>query len=339
MRPIASQKLVDRMIKWSPPIRERFQGNITLETGDIAGMGATRRLILGKSLLSQKAMVGIHKFDKMAIASIWRAVEAETRDLHPNLKGDSFNEHVADRAWKVIRRTQPTFDMKDRSYVGRTSNTYLKLATKYTSQRNKNWMIIRRIAERWNRSEKTLNDFRKLMTGLVLVNAVSSSMIAAVNAVRGLGVDHPEDKRKSESDRAWNFFKRFAVDVVKTGLGNMFFIGNVGALAIDKILGTRGFGLTDPLTRTIEDLGRAIGDFGKIIRLTVMPDNYKKGRWQAEKDRDKLIKDVIWDSIDLASKIKGVPLKSTADSVISAGKISGFVEKDEDANKFKQRRY
>ncbi len=337
MRPIASQTLVDRMIKYSPPIRERLLGNITLETGDIAGMGATRRLILGKSLMSQKAMIGIHKFDKMAIASIWRAVEAETRDIHPNLKGDSFYEHVATRAWKVIRRTQPTFDMKDRSYVGRTSNTYLKFATKYTSQRNKNWMIIRRIAERWNRSEKTLSDFRKLMTGLVLVNAVSSSMIAAVNAVRGLGVDHPEDK--VESEKAWNMFVRFAVDVIKTGLGNMFFVGNVAALALDKITGTRGVGLTDPLTRTLEDLGKAVGDFGKIIRLTVMPDNYKKGRWQAEKDRDKLIKDVIWDSIDLASKIKGVPLKSTADSVISAGKISGLVEKDEDANKFKQRRY
>ena len=337
MRPISSQKLVDRIIKFSPHLRERFQGNITLETGDIAGMGATRRLILGKSLLSQKAMVGIHKFDKMAIASIWRAVEFETKALQPDLKGDAFHEHVAARAWKVIRRTQPTFDMKDRSYIGRTSNTYLKFATKYTSQRNKNWMIIRRIAERWNRSEKTITDFRKLMTGMVLVNAVSSTMIAAVNAVRGLGVDHPEDKR--EADKAWNMFTRFAVDIIKTGLGNMFFLGNIGAITIDKILGKRGFGLTDPLTRTLEDLGKAIGDLGKVIRLIVMPNNYKKGRWQAEKDRDKLIKNVIWDSIDLASKIKGVPLKSTADSVIRAGKISGLVDKSEDANKFKARKY
>jgi hypothetical protein len=338
MRPIASQQLVDRMIKYSPFIRERLQGNITLETGDIAGMGATRRLMLGKSLLSQKAMIGIHKFDKMAIASIWRAVEIETKALHPDLKGDAFFEHVAARAWKVIRRTQPTFDMKDRSYVGRTSNTYLKFATKYTSQRNKNWMIIRRIAERWNRSEKTITDFRKLMVGMVLVNAVSSSMIAAVNTLRGVAQDHPEDK-KADADKAWNMFVRFTVDLIKTGLGNMFFIGNVISITLDKILGKRGFGLTDPLTRTLEDLGKTLGDFGKIIRLVVAPDNYKKGRWEAEKDRDKLIKDVIWGAIDLTGKIKGIPLKSTADSVIRAGKISGLVDKNEDANKFKERKY
>lgn len=338
MRPVASDALVERIRKWSPPLRERFNGKITLETGEIAGMGAARRLILGKTLMSQKAMIGIHKFDKMAITSIWRAVEFETRAGESQLKGDAFNEHVADRAWKIIRRTQPTFDMKDRSYTGRTSNTWLRLSTKYTSQRNKNWMIQRRLIERWNRSEGGAKNLGKLFAGLILVNLIASSMIAGVNALGNLGV---KDKKDEIDEEEWENWKKFGVDVIRTVIGNTYIIGNILDIALTKAVERkRGFGMTDPVSRTFEQTGELIGDIGKGIELTVgEKPRYRKGRVKAEKERKKLIERMIRNSIDITSKISGVPVYSTLKSLEIISTATGLVDKDEDVKRYKKRRY
>ena len=337
--PKASNTLVDKMKKWSPQARERFDGNITLETGEVAGSGASKRMILGESPLSNHLMIGIHKFDKAAVTSIWRAVEKETRAEHKNLKPDSdqFNQHVADRWWKVVRRTQPTFDIKDRSYGGRSTNTWFRLATKYSSQRNKNWMIQRRAIEKYNRTDgHPVSALAELTRVTMIIRFITPAMIAGVNALRALGQEHPKDDPSDE----WSGLKRFFLDWVRTTLGDVYIISPILSTALERFEKRgKGFGMTDPLTRNFEQVGELAGDIITLATNAVNKDNTRQGRVKTKQQQQQFVERMFKNSLDITSKITGIPAASTLRSLEVIGKGTGLVEKDNKSSNYNRRRY
>ncbi len=331
-KPHVSHSLKVEIKKWSPHFRDRFEGNVTREMGEVASVGRTRRFFTGRELMSNKFMWSIKVMDTMAIAGIWRATKKEVAAKNPSLKvgSDEFMQKVADRAWFVARRTQPTFSIKDRSTIGRKQNTFWRLATKYSSQRNKNWMIQRRAFEAWNRGEKTAANLGKLIAKLALIRGLAPAMIAGVNTLRGMARDGDDEEA---------LYKRFFFDWLKVTLGDIYIISGVLQMAIDKASSKGfGFGMTDPLTSSFELAGNFIGDITKMVMLTTGLKDVKNRR-DYEKKRDKLVERLYKESIDLGSKISGVPVKSAAGSVMDIAKLTGVVEKKEDTGKFKRHVY
>ena len=124
-------------------------------------------------------MKGIAKFDTAAIRRIWKACEYEIDDLHPELKGDARMEAIAERAEEVVRRTQPTFDQKDRSEIGRSKSVFSRLWTKYSSQRNKNMIMIKRALMRMSAADVTnlrfVMDSGNIESGLFALYGINRS--------------------------------------------------------------------------------------------------------------------------------------------------------------------
>ncbi len=322
-KPHVSRNLKAEIKKWSPHFRDRFEGNVTREMGEVASVGRTRRFFTGRELMSNKFMVSIKVMDTMAIAGIWRATKKEVAAKNPSLKvgSDEFMQKVADRAWFVARRTQPTFSIKDRSTIGRKQNTFWRLATKYSSQRNKNWMIQRRAFEKWNRSEKTAKDLGSLMARLTLVRAIAPAMIAAINTIRGVARGYDDEEE---------LYKRFLFDWLKVTIGDIYIISGVLQLAIDKATSKGfGFGMTDPLTSSFELVGKFIGDLVKLVTLTTGISDVED-RWEYEKKRDKTVERLFKESLDLGSKITGIPAKSALGSLTDIGSLTGIIDKKED---------
>ncbi len=333
-KPVVSKSLIAEIKKWNPHFRDRFEGNVTREMGEVASVGRTRRFFTGRELLSNKLMVGIKTFDTMAIGGIWRATKKEIADKNPSLKvgSDEFMRKVSDRAWEVARRTQPTFAIKDRSTIGRKQNTFWRLATKYSSQRNKNWMIQRRAFEQYNRSEKTVKDFAKLTQRMLMIRMIAPAMIAGVNAVRGLGRDDVDDEEN-------RLLKRFFADWITVTLGDVYIISNILQGMVTQVTeGGKGFGMTDPLTANFAKIGTFIANVVKEFNLVVGITKVKSRRdW--EKKQDKIVKDLFLDGLDIGSKLSGLPVDSARRSLELTGKAVGVFPKSEDTSKIKRQLY
>jgi len=132
------------MGKWVPQLRERFQGRVTQETGEVSGVGSLRNFWTHKRTIGQKLMSTITRFDRMVIGRLWRAAEMEIRDNNPTLKGNEFHKKVGDRVMEIVRLTQPTFHLKDRSMIAHRKDFATRLLTKYTTQLNKYEIMLTR---------------------------------------------------------------------------------------------------------------------------------------------------------------------------------------------------
>jgi len=156
----------------SPIMWLRRRGYINPEAGEIA-----RRRQEHRKPGSWTTMP-IQTFDNMAIASVWNAVIAETKDLEPQLSGDAFWDRVARRTEKIIFHTQPNFSALQRSDVARTESVLLRLATLFASQRNTNYNLLYEAGV-----EASQGNYKKA-TRIVSAVAAGSLTVAAIDLVR-----------------------------------------------------------------------------------------------------------------------------------------------------------
>ncbi len=305
--------------KYSPHLRDRFEGNVTREMGEIAQVGRPKKFFTGKEVVSRVFMSGISEFDKAAIASIWRATKKQVSAESPDLKGDEFFEKVADMSWKTIRRTQPTFHVKDRSTIGASKNVFVRLATKYSSQRNKNWMIIRRAFERYNRSKKTAKDKSDLAQALFLVTIMAPLLL--------ITTDHLRDKFLGRREKE-KLLKKASEGFININFGNIYFLGTGMNSLISKInKGTfSGYDINDPLTSTMDDIIDTLANGYRSIGQAVREEKFKSGKRRGQLKWKKSLGQFLKGSLDLTGQLTGVPIKSVR-KLLLAG-VKKFLPKD-----------
>lgn len=293
---------IDEMRKWSPQLRDRLDGNVTRELGEVAQVGRVRKFFTGEE--ASLKLQSIRNNDTMVMTAIWNAIKEEVKTTKPKLREDAYWEEVAERTWEVIRRTQPTFHIKDRSTIGMSRQLLWRLMTKYSSQRNKNWRIIRRKIEEYNRSPKTSKDKSHLMASLFTVTVVNSLCIMLINMVRGMLFRKKDDKFKK------NIFKRAIMDFFLTPLSNIYLIGEFASSIASKIdKGTfAGFEIENPASSTINDLTNVIADGVRSISQAITSEKYKAGVKKGEEKWITSLGRVAKGVFDIAGRIKGVNL-------------------------------
>lgn len=305
-----SKAELEEIKKWSPHLRDRFEGNVTREMGELAEVGRVKKFFTGKEVISNKFMEGIRAFDKTAIASIWRAVKLEVAESNPALKGNAFFEKVADRSWEVIRRTQPTFHIKDRSDIGMNRSVFIRLLTKYSSQRNKNYMMVRRGFEKYNRSEKKAKDKADLAGRVAIITLISPLLLIATDALRD--VTYGRNQKKQLFTNSINF--------LKFNFGNIYFLGDAFSSIASKVeKGTfAGYDIENPVSSTIDEAMDMIAEGVRGLQFAITKEKYKSGKNKGELKWKNSLRKMATGALELAGKVKGIPVH-TVRRLLEAG--------------------
>ena len=252
----------------SPQLRSRLDGNITRELGELGNVGKVRKFFLHKSPLNSKVLAGIRKFDSFTIGKIWNACKLEIKEKYPELSEEKYMEKVTERAEEVIRRTQPTWHPKDRSEIARSKSIFVRLLTKYTSQRNKNRIVLKRATLKYNRSRHTATDKIGLLKKYAIVLVANALLIEAINELR----------RKAYGTKSRSIWQ-YTIAAIGTALSNFYFVGDLFNSLASKIQkGTyAGYDTGNIVTSYMDNAIDGVAELGRTIEQLKNNERYKSG--------------------------------------------------------------
>ncbi len=299
---VLGPETIEEMKKYSPELRDRLQGRVTRELGEVANVGEIRRMFTGKVPFSNKILAGIRNFDKKVIARIWEDVKREVKGKYPELKGDQYWEVVARRVEQIVNRSQPTFHPKDRSAIGRSRSPFVRVLTKYTTQRNKILNMIERERIRYNRSRKTLKDKMRFIRAMFILIFVSSLLIEGINESRRIVF------RKKPSS-IW----RFALNTIGNALSYVYFVGDSFQSLVSKIdKGTyAGWDYSNIVAEFVDTAINAIAETTRAIEQAMTHEKYKAGSKKGEEKWKTSAKKAIEAAGDVLGGLTGIPFRTT----------------------------
>lgn len=179
--------------------------------------------ILGK--ISDYSMVMASWGDKFTWGRIWKAVEMETRDKYPDLKGERFDRKVGERFSEIINRTQVVDSMLHRSQIMREKTIYKQMTTSFMGEPIKTYNMMRsHIIELMK--DNTKENRNKVVRSFVTLTFNAVAVAAAAAVVDAL--------RDDDDDETWaeKWLEAFRGDYEKAESGGekvmTFLSSNVG---------------------------------------------------------------------------------------------------------------
>ena len=179
--------------------------------------------ILGK--LSDYSMAMASWGDKFTWGRIWKAVEMETRDKYPDLKGERFDRKVGERFSEIINRTQVVDSMLHRSQIMREKTIYKQMTTSFMGEPIKTYNMMRsHIIELMK--DNTKENRNKVVRSFVTLTFNAVAVAAAAAVVDAL--------RDDDDDETWaeKWLEAFRGDYEKAESGGekvmTFLSSNVG---------------------------------------------------------------------------------------------------------------
>lgn len=203
-------RVKDLIYKYSPQLRNRYEGHIDRDTGESMAASLSKKKIMGdekrflyKFFSPEGAMSLISKLDMWAVTKGWRLaeLEAKVKGMEPGTQ--EFYKYVARRTEKLVRRTQATYDVLDRPLVLNSQNLLVRSLTMFTSQPVKMLMMTRRAIQ----DIQSGNKFRvqRGVFGLINLMVIQPVLIEAIRfawaEARGANDD---DEWKS----VWSWLKK-----------------------------------------------------------------------------------------------------------------------------------
>jgi hypothetical protein len=231
----------------SPKLAFRMEGSIDRELGEamiaenteadkikvprwLGGKIGGEQMYISKSRL----MEGIKVFDTATVMGIWKAVELETQDTKPHLqKGTkAYNDHVAMRTEQIVNKTQPTYDLMNRSELSTQKNAILRLFGMFGSARVKlgNLIIDGVISTANNPTKQNKRKLYRRVGNVMVLNAVA---IAAIDALRQAilsGFD--DDDELSYNEEVYRYMK---YGTIASSMGSFYGVGDVARGIITRV--------------------------------------------------------------------------------------------------------
>ncbi len=171
------------------------------------------------------ALAPIHGMDTIVITNLWQAAKAEAKDK--GFTGNDLLRETARRTEQIVDRTQPTWDVLTTSSLARDAryNPAARLATLYSSQRNKNLNVAVAAIDEWNvdpnkTPRKTAQMLKNVAIPLV-GSSIGVELIRRGFKRRKLNRDDVEEAR----DIGWAVLKRV--------LSNWLVAGDIAALGVE----------------------------------------------------------------------------------------------------------
>lgn len=179
--------------------------------------------ILGK--ISDYSMAMASWGDKFTWGRIWKAVEMETRDKYPDLKGERFDRKVGERFSEIINRTQVVDSMLHRSQIMREKTIYKQMTTSFMGEPIKTYNMMRNSIVALMK-DNTKENRNKVVRSFVTLTFNAVAVAAAAAVVDAL--------RDDDDDETWaeKWLEAFRGDYEKAESGGekvmAFLSSNVG---------------------------------------------------------------------------------------------------------------
>jgi len=192
----------ERMDQYSPMLRMRHEGGRTnLVVGDVGAAHAVEGLIFRK--VADPSLEGLRKTDRWAIQQIDQSVQRWVSDTTQLKKGsDAYWKEVARRTEDVVRKTQPMWDVDERSVLSSTRNVAWKSMLMFRSAReamvNQNLVAGDRVLKAPKNKKAWVgaaNTFGATLTSTVLVRGIKTAFYygTTIGAAALLKREPPEE--------------------------------------------------------------------------------------------------------------------------------------------------
>lgn len=227
----------------SPMLINRFEGLISREIGEVAMSAAVDEDTIelpwkkdGENIKISKArlMEGIKIFDMVTVMSIWKAAKIEAVEKYGLQEGTKeFNEHVAERTEDIVSKTQPTYNLSDRTVLASMKNPLARVFTMFSSATSKIAMQITDGVITYLMNPTKENKM-KLTKRLINTGVTTSMMITAINMLKqGLlyGFDD-DDKDGSVID---DMGKTAAWEMTANNLAYFHFVGQLATVVVSQL--------------------------------------------------------------------------------------------------------
>ena len=289
---------LEEIKKYSPQLRERIDGDISVEMGELGKVGVVRKAFTGKTPWTSRMTEGITIMDNITVGITWNAVKLEVKDKHPELEGQEFYKTVAKRTEEIIRHTQSVYDAKDRSELGRSKSLAWRMATRFTSQRNVTYNAMSRVILDYNQSDKTSKDTATLLQKLFILTVVAALAEEMVNKLR--------DKfyGKDDDESIWET----ALKVGQNTIGYTYLLGDATDMIIRGVKsGSFMVDYNNPTIQLGEDVIKGTVETINTIGQAINQDVYKSGPNKGQLKWKYSAKRAAVKAITVASRLKGLP--------------------------------
>lgn len=266
-------KIIQEMIGLSEVAKMRFEGYIDREMGEYTQAklnpygkkGKKTKIPLLGDVDTSIFLEGIKIFDAAAVLAIYMKVKDdvynETQSKNP-VTGEHFSKEeraalTKERFERIVNKTQPTYDMINRTGFGRTDNQLMRLFTLFSTQRAKN---LNMLIDAFNRVaiDPSEEAKAKLKMTLISVGLLSSFSIAGINTLRSFLYGGWDDDEWGKT-----MAKDMFADTIGTFVGNAYGLGTVFEPMKNYIL-EKPFGqsIEYPVFQTASQTLKGIGQVG-----------------------------------------------------------------------------
>ena len=259
-----------------PLTRVRFEGKMSRESGetvmakrtsdDIVDLGipGLKKLKISKNRL----MLGITIMDRLTILRIYKAIKlwTESRMSEPdfsNLTLEEIKTHNINMLQYAIDKTQPTFDIANRSGFARNPNPIARHLTMFSSATQKMYGVIIDAMVDYNNNPNP-ESLKYLFWRLTHTALTTSAMLATINAV-WYGLGHGWD------DDDWDSLpQRYAWESLKTMTG-VPIVGQAISTAVSNLDDNPwSVNIQDPFSNALQKTGESVANLykGNIYQAT-----------------------------------------------------------------------
>jgi hypothetical protein len=255
------------MKKYSPDLEARLDGLVNRELGEalmnqdanddmITIPGFKKKDGSAYRVSKNRLMEGIRVFDAVTIANIWKAAEFEAEEKYGLSRGtEKFNQHVAIRVEEIIARTQPNFNLTDRSSLSTSQSPIARFFTMFSSATQKIAMLqIEGVIDYiQNPTKENKVKLIKRSANLMLTTGL---VIATIDTLKGAliyGWDDDDD-----------LFKAVGLNTAVNSLGVFYGVGQL-ARVVGSQLDDKPFyqTLQHPFELMAQDLAMAMANLAK----------------------------------------------------------------------------
>lgn len=180
------------------------------------------------------SMIFASKADEITWATLYKAVQLETKEKHPELQGDAFDSYVNDRFRDICYRTQVFDSINARSNLMRKKDIGHQMLTAFGSEPTLSYSMLSNnvflyaVEARNGQYQRAWNKYGKKIKHAFVAFMLSAIAVSAVAAVPDWLRDDEDDKNFIET-----YFKNFGMNILGEATGLLPYFRDIYSVFIE----------------------------------------------------------------------------------------------------------
>jgi hypothetical protein len=297
--------IIDAIIEKSPEIKNRLiHGRVSRDIGDYIGRQFMLDMLADKRTVGETLSAGVRGGDAVAIRrGVWMAYRRARQDVGEAASMDEATDRAAYWLERGVRRTQPSWHLKDLSLIGGSPNLGTRWVHVFRSFLDRVIKMQRLNYMRYREGDRTIKDKTKLVRDQAFIQMVVALLGGLINQTwRAIGRRKRDPKSMGEhaQDLGWR-----ALD---NAFGEWWLVGDAASIYLRKVRGKDWRGddmLRAPVVETLGQIVEVAAETTKAIKY--------KGIEPDDKKFDQAMKNLLRVAPELAGRMAGVSVEGIVD--------------------------